>query len=87
MITQSTLEEVDALTKEVEQLEEEQRIKNFKIMTLITPYLGSAEACEVLLDHVPLGYVSFKVRQALDNASCTNRFTTLEELLNGSGTR
>lgn len=83
MIPNSVLDEVNELAKEVERLEEEQRIANFKIMALITPYLSSPEACEVLLDHVPCGYVGFKVRQALDNSSCTNRFTTLEELLNG----
>jgi hypothetical protein len=63
--------EVEEFTKEVEQLEEEQRIANFNIMSLIAPYLGYPEACEVLLDHVPCGYVAFKVRQALANSRCT----------------
>lgn len=71
MIPNEVLVEVEEFTKEVEQLEEEQRIMNFKIMALISPYLGYPDACEALLDHVPCGYVGFKVRQALENSSCT----------------
>ena len=71
MVPNSVLVEVEEFTKAIEHLEEEQRIVNFKIMALISPYLDFPEACEVLLDHVPCGYVGFKVRQALANSSCT----------------
>jgi hypothetical protein len=71
MVPNSVLTEVEEFTKAVEYLEEEQRILNFKIMALISPYLDSPESCEVLLDYVPCGYVGSKVRQALENSSCT----------------
>lgn len=65
MIPEDVKKAISSDKEEMERLEVEQSRIALSIMKLVDPYTATVEGCNELLDLLPLGYCTFKVRQAL----------------------
>lgn len=64
MISDELKAELLRRKEKIEQLEAEQQQISLDTYALILPVLDSEDNCEQLLDLLPLGFLTFKVRQA-----------------------